>query len=110
MVGFDIVVWGMVILSALGGLTVSVVIKYADNILKAFATSISIIVACIASAILFAFRPSILFVVGTILAIGAVFLYSLFPYKKNYSPASTEPPLPPPPPPYRPKDDLATRI
>ncbi|VDK32959.1 unnamed protein product [Gongylonema pulchrum] len=92
LVGFDIVVWGMIFLSALGGLTVAVVIKYADNILKAFATSIAIIVACVASALLFSFRSSILFVVGTVLVIMAVFLYSLFPYKKKYHPAPMEPP------------------
>lgn len=93
LVGFDIVVWGMIMISALGGLTVAVVIKYADNILKAFATSIAIIVACIASAILFAFHPSILFVVGTALVIAAVFLYSMFPYKKKtYHQAPTEAP------------------
>uniref|UniRef100_A0A914S2S2 Uncharacterized protein n=2 Tax=Ascarididae TaxID=6250 RepID=A0A914S2S2_PAREQ len=37
----------MIMISSLGGLTVAVVIKYADNILKAFATSIAIVVACI---------------------------------------------------------------
>lgn len=36
-------------LQAVGGLVVAVVIKYADNILKGFATSLSIIVSAIIS-------------------------------------------------------------
>ncbi|VDK38633.1 unnamed protein product [Anisakis simplex] len=83
----------MIMISSLGGLTVAVVIKYADNILKAFATSIAIVVACIASAAFFGFRPTIMFVGGAALVIGAVFLYSLFPYKKRYKPTPTEPPV-----------------
>ncbi|VDM36620.1 unnamed protein product [Toxocara canis] len=93
LVGFDWVVWGMIMISSLGGLTVAVVIKYADNILKAFATSIAIVVACIASAVFFAFRPTFMFVAGAALVIGAVFIYSLFPYKKRYQPTATEPPI-----------------
>lgn len=34
MVGFDSLVWIIVLVYAVGGLTVAVVIKYADNILK----------------------------------------------------------------------------
>lgn len=93
LVGFDLVVWGMILLSSLGGLTVAVVMKYADNILKAFATSIAIVVACVASMKLFGFRPSLMFLLGTLLVIGAVFMYSMFPYKKRYQKAPTEIPL-----------------
>ncbi|EFO19419.1 UDP-galactose transporter [Loa loa] len=91
LVGFDIVVWCLIILSSIGGITVAVVIKYADNILKAFAASIAIIVACIASALLFQFRPAVLFLVGSVFVIGAIFMYSLFPYKKKYQQTPTEP-------------------
>lgn len=38
-----------VCLQALGGLVIAVVIKYADNILKGFATSLSIIVSTLIS-------------------------------------------------------------
>ncbi|EJW87575.1 UDP-galactose transporter [Wuchereria bancrofti] len=92
LVGFDVVVWCLIMLSSIGGITVAVVIKYADNILKAFAASIAIIVACIASALLFQFRPAVLFLVGTVFVIGAIFMYSLFPYKKKYQQTPTEPP------------------
>lgn len=35
--GFDCLVWIMTITNSIGGLLISIVIKYADNILKAFA-------------------------------------------------------------------------
>ncbi|CAD5218738.1 unnamed protein product [Bursaphelenchus okinawaensis] len=82
--GFDYVVWSVVLCQALGGLIVAVVIKYADNILKAFATSIAIIVACLASIVLFSTFPTIMFLLGAVLVIGAVVLYSTFPYRAPY--------------------------
>ena len=47
--GYDSFVWFTVAQNALGGLLVAVVVKYADNILKVFATSISIILSSILS-------------------------------------------------------------
>uniref|UniRef100_A0A0N4UVD0 UDP-galactose transporter n=1 Tax=Enterobius vermicularis TaxID=51028 RepID=A0A0N4UVD0_ENTVE len=93
-VGFDLAVWGVVSLGAFGGLLVAVVIKFADNILKAFATSFAIILACIVSVIFFNFKPGYKFILGATLVIGAVFVYGAFPYKKKYEPAATEPPPP----------------
>lgn len=92
LIGFDSVVWCPIILSSIGGITVAVVIKFADNIVKSFAGSVSIIVACIASSLLFEFRPNALFLVGTALAIGSIFMYNLFPYARKYAQASTDPP------------------
>lgn len=57
------------------------VIKYADNILKGFATSIAIIVSAVASIWLFNVWPRWLFIVGAALVIAAVFIYGVFPYK-----------------------------
>lgn len=39
----------MLLLQALGGLVIAAVIKYADNILKGFATSLSIILSTLIS-------------------------------------------------------------
>lgn len=78
--GFDFVVWMVVLVYALGGLTVAVVVKYADNILKGFATSLAIIVSCLASMYLFDFFPSLKFIGGTILVMASVFIYSKYPY------------------------------
>ncbi|XP_035761983.1 solute carrier family 35 member A3b isoform X2 [Neolamprologus brichardi] len=47
--GYNIITCIVVVLQALGGLIVAVVIKYADNILKGFATSLSIMVSTLIS-------------------------------------------------------------
>eukprot|EP00048_Salpingoeca_helianthica_P021396 m.12055 g.12055 ORF g.12055 m.12055 type:complete len:319 (+) comp5939_c0_seq1:45-1001(+) len=65
-----------VLLQAFGGLVVAVVVKYADNILKGFATSISIIISCIVSIQLFGFVVTSMFALGALMVIGATFLYS----------------------------------
>uniref|UniRef100_A0A3Q2EA63 Solute carrier family 35 member A3a n=1 Tax=Cyprinodon variegatus TaxID=28743 RepID=A0A3Q2EA63_CYPVA len=47
--GYNTVTWTVVALQALGGLVIAAVIKYADNILKGFATSLSIILSTLIS-------------------------------------------------------------
>jgi len=90
MYGFDWVVWAVVFIQAIGGLIVAVVMKYADNILKGFATSFSIIVGTIAAIYFFDNWPQLLFIGGAILVIGAVVMYSIFPYKKKVPPPEVE--------------------
>lgn len=53
------------------------VIKYADNILKGFATSLSIILSSILSVFLFDYVITLMFSLGGAMVIGAVYLYSL---------------------------------
>ncbi|GMT24211.1 hypothetical protein PFISCL1PPCAC_15508 [Pristionchus fissidentatus] len=89
MQGFDWAVWFTVAISALGGLIVAVVIKFADNILKAFATSFAIVFNCVLSYFLFSFRPSMLFVIGACMVIGAVFGYSIYPFRPSHKPLAT---------------------
>lgn len=74
--GYSTLVWIVVSMQAFGGLLVAVVVKYADNILKGFATSFSIIVSCIVSVYIFSFTVSVQFLLGTFLVILAIFLYS----------------------------------
>lgn len=50
--------------------------KYADNIVKGFMTSLSIIVASIASAVWLGFVVTPLFVVGAVLVCASVYLYA----------------------------------
>uniref|UniRef100_A0AC35TYH8 SH3 domain-containing protein n=1 Tax=Rhabditophanes sp. KR3021 TaxID=114890 RepID=A0AC35TYH8_9BILA len=90
MQGFDSMVWITVFINAAGGLIVAVVIKYADNILKGFATSVAIIVSTGASVVLFSFVPSYVFILGAILVITAVIVYSVFPYKPPKPSAQTD--------------------
>ena len=73
--GYSRLVWSVVLMQAFGGLLVAVVVKYADNILKGFATSFSIVLSCIVSVYLFSFQLSVQFVVGALLVVSAIYLY-----------------------------------
>jgi UDP-sugar transporter A1/2/3 len=75
--GYNLLTWFVVTNQALGGLLVALVVKYADNILKGFATSISIILSGIISFYLLDFQPSFLFVTGTGIVIAATVLYGV---------------------------------
>lgn len=77
--GYDSFIYYLVILQALGGLIVALVVKYADNILKGFATSLAIIISCIASIYLFDFHLTFQFTFGAFLVICSIFLYSYQP-------------------------------
>lgn len=54
--GYNWVVWAAVLLQATGGIVVALVVNYADNILKNFATSVSIVISFLASVIFFDFQ------------------------------------------------------
>lgn len=74
--GYNTLTWIVVALQALGGLVIAAVIKYADNILKGFATSLSIILSTFISYFwLEDFEPTRVFFLGTLFVIMATFLY-----------------------------------
>eukprot|EP01103_Thecamoeba_quadrilineata_P014121 TRINITY_DN4111_c0_g1_i1.p1 TRINITY_DN4111_c0_g1~~TRINITY_DN4111_c0_g1_i1.p1 ORF type:complete len:394 (+),score=54.63 TRINITY_DN4111_c0_g1_i1:78-1184(+) len=75
--GYNKWVWGAILCQAFGGILVAYVVKYADNILKGFATSISILLSCIASTVFFDFVFTTHFVIGAGLVLCATYLYSL---------------------------------
>jgi len=78
--GFDnVVVWLVVLLIGAGGLLVAATMKYADNIVKCFATAIAIVLDIVLSIPIFHFIPSWSFIVGAPLVIVATVLYSLAP-------------------------------
>ncbi|KAJ1428359.1 nucleotide-sugar transporter-domain-containing protein [Ochromonadaceae sp. CCMP2298] len=77
--GYNRVVWGVIVLQAVGGIVVAVVVKYADNILKGFAASFSIVTSCLLSYALFDFRPTPTFLLGALLVFAATYLYSQQP-------------------------------
>ncbi|KFP29442.1 UDP-N-acetylglucosamine transporter, partial [Colius striatus] len=78
--GYNKLTWIVVVLQALGGLVIAAVIKYADNILKGFATSLSIILSTLISYFwLQDFVPTSVFFFGAILVIAATFLYGYDP-------------------------------
>jgi UDP-sugar transporter A1/2/3 len=84
--GYTGIVWTVVTVQAVGGLIVAVVVKYADNVLKVFATSFSIVVSCVISAIFFDFHASFAFIVGASLVVLATILYSQPEKKKRRKP------------------------
>ncbi|KAG0183816.1 hypothetical protein DFQ28_000836, partial [Apophysomyces sp. BC1034] len=75
--GYDWLTWIVVANQALGGLLVAIVVKYADNILKGFATSLSIIVSGIISFYLFYFKPTTPFVIGASIVMISSYLYGV---------------------------------
>ncbi|KAL9541704.1 hypothetical protein MBANPS3_008966 [Mucor bainieri] len=75
--GYDWLTWVVVANQALGGLLVAIVVKYADNILKGFATSLSIIVSGIISIYLFSFQPSGVFIAGAMIVMASSYLYGI---------------------------------
>ncbi|KAJ3288024.1 hypothetical protein HDU76_007740 [Blyttiomyces sp. JEL0837] len=75
--GYTAWTFGAIGCQAIGGLIVALVVKYADNILKGFATSISIIVSAVASIFLFDFKVTVTFSIGSALVLYATHLYGL---------------------------------
>ncbi|KAI7897965.1 UDP-galactose transporter [Cokeromyces recurvatus] len=67
--------WLVILIQAGGGLIVGLVVRYADNILKGFATSISIIISSVISCWLFDFEMTSIFCLGALLVIYATYLY-----------------------------------
>jgi len=76
--GYDTVVLIIIILQSIGGILVAVVVKYADNILKGFATSAAIVISCIVSVYLFDVTLSMQFIFGTVLVMLSIYLYAKF--------------------------------
>ena len=62
---------------ALGGLIIACVVKYADNILKGFATSMAVIISCLVSVYLFDFQLTPIFLVGAAMVVGSACLYNV---------------------------------
>jgi len=54
----------------------AMVIKYSDNILKGFATSLSIVISFLASVALFDFKITITFILGSVIVLIATWLYN----------------------------------
>ncbi|KAI8977345.1 UDP-galactose transporter [Mycotypha africana] len=73
---YSYMTWIVIFIQAAGGIIVGLVMRYADNILKGFATSISILISSMISYGLFEFQITSLFIVGAAFVIYATYLYS----------------------------------
>ncbi|EGR44672.1 uncharacterized protein TRIREDRAFT_69975, partial [Trichoderma reesei QM6a] len=74
--GYNAVVWATIVLQAAGGILASLVIRDADNIVKNFATSISIILSFLVSVWVFEFEVTLTFLLGTMLVLLSTYMYS----------------------------------
>lgn len=74
--GYGMVVWLVILDVSCGGLLVAVVVKYADNLSKGFATSVSIVASTIISTIWMGLQLTGLFFVGALLVLTATALYA----------------------------------
>lgn len=73
--GYSQAVVGVILLQALGGLVVALVVVHADNIMKGFGSSISIVLSCTLEWLFFDFQPSLRFVLGAGLVNFALYVY-----------------------------------
>ena len=73
--GYNLTVCVMIMNHALSGIAVSMVMKYADNIVKVYATSVSMVLTTFVSVMLFKFRISLAFLLGSSVVCVAVFLH-----------------------------------
>ncbi|KAL8292955.1 hypothetical protein RQP46_000649 [Phenoliferia psychrophenolica] len=90
--------WAVVLCQVVGGLVTALVIKYADNLLKGFATALAIVFSFVAGIVLFEFHITLAFVVGTAVVVGATVLYNqpdprAAPLPQPASSKSSTPPL-----------------
>ena len=77
--GYSPVVWTVIALQAVGGLAIALVVKNADNIVKGFATSLSLLLSVYASHLLFAdvvISPLLFF--GSAAVVGSTLAFSRF--------------------------------
>ncbi|CAJ1987983.1 UDP-galactose transporter / LPG5B [Leishmania donovani] len=77
-----ILTWALVFIHAFGGLLVAMVVKYADNILKGFATGVAVIVSGMMSSAIDGYEPSLAFVLGAVLVIGSSIAFHKFEPKR----------------------------
>ena len=87
--GYTSLVWVVILLQAIGGLVVAVVVKYADNILKGFAASFSIVTSCILCFFFFDFNPNLTFLIGAVLVNVSMYMYSYTPNDKKNDDSTT---------------------
>lgn len=73
--------WCLIALHALGGLLVAVVMRYADNIAKCFATGSAVVLSGVVSSVIWEYRPTVYFVVAAFLVIASSISFHHFALK-----------------------------
>lgn len=80
--GYNGIVLTTIVLQATGGLVVALVITYTDNILKGFATSISVVISTALTALFCEFEFTPLFLLGIIAVLSSTHMYGMSTYSK----------------------------
>ncbi|XP_030923728.1 CMP-sialic acid transporter 2-like [Quercus lobata] len=75
--GYSFITVLMILNHALSGLAVSMVMKYADNIVKVYSTSVAMLFTAFVSFYLFGFNLSLAFILGTIVVMVSVYLHAV---------------------------------
>nr|CAB3458393.1 unnamed protein product [Digitaria exilis] len=75
--GYSFITVLMILNHALSGIAVSMVMKYADNIVKVYSTSVAMLLTAIVSVFLFSFHISLAFFLGSTVVSVSVYLHSV---------------------------------
>lgn len=75
--GYSLITVLMILNHALSGIAVSTVMKYADNIVKVYSTSVAMLLTAVVSVFLFGFHLSLAFFLGSIVVSVSVYLHSI---------------------------------
>ncbi|KAJ4715818.1 CMP-sialic acid transporter-like protein [Melia azedarach] len=74
--GYSLITVLMILNHALSGIAVSMVMKYADNIVKVYSTSVAMLLTAVVSVFLFGFHLSLAFFLGATVVSVSVYLHS----------------------------------
>ncbi|XP_047308362.1 CMP-sialic acid transporter 2-like [Impatiens glandulifera] len=75
--GYSLITTLMILNHALSGIAVSMVMKYADNIVKVYSTSVAMLLTAVVSVFLFGFHLSLAFFLGSIVLSVSIYLHSV---------------------------------
>ncbi|KAL0365765.1 UNVERIFIED_CONTAM: CMP-sialic acid transporter 4 [Sesamum angustifolium] len=75
--GYSLITVLMILNHALSGIAVSMVMKYADNIVKVYSTSVAMLLTAVVSVFLFGFHLSLAFFLGSTVVSVSVYLHSI---------------------------------
>ncbi|XP_066325612.1 CMP-sialic acid transporter 2-like isoform X1 [Miscanthus floridulus] len=75
--GYSFITVLMILNHALSGIAVSMVMKYADNIVKVYSTSVAMLLTAVVSVFLFSFHLSLAFFLGSTVVSVSVYLHSV---------------------------------
>lgn len=75
--GYSFITVCMILNHALSGIAVSMVMKYADNIVKVYSTSVAMLLTAIVSVFLFGFHLSLAFFLGSTVVSVSIYLHAI---------------------------------